>query len=84
MDLQRFRTLSPHHRALVAIAVLLDGREAGAFLENDAASGGVLSRAARDMSALPPDLRMPSVGTMLRSAIRDMGRATRLIQRGGE
>jgi hypothetical protein len=72
MDAQRFRSLSPRQRALVAVAVLLDGREAGMYLENDAVNGQGLKRAALDLAGVEPDLRMPLVGTLLRDALKEM------------
>ena len=69
MDAHRLRALSPELQALVAVAVLLDGREAVAFLENDATHGEALERAAHDVAALDPELRMPFLGTVLRQAI---------------
>ena len=71
MDAQRFRSLSARLRALVAVAVLLDGREAAAYLELDASHGEALKRAAIELSALEPDLRMPFLGTALRSALEE-------------
>lgn len=73
MDLNSFRTLSPHHRALVAVAVLLDGREAGIYLENDRDAGDELVRAAADLGALAPEIRMPLAGTLLRQALKELG-----------
>jgi hypothetical protein len=72
MDAQRFRSLSPRQRALVALAVLLDGHEAGLYLENDAVNGAGLKRAAAELAALEPDLRMPYVGSVLRSALKEL------------
>lgn len=72
MDAQRFRSLSPRQRALVAIAVLLDGREAQVYLEPDAINGAGLARAAGDIAQLDPDMRMPYVGTMLRQALAEL------------
>ena len=71
MDIHRFRALSPHDRALVAIAVLLDGREASECLQRDAANGAALARAAADLASQPTDLRMPLVGTLLRMAVEE-------------
>lgn len=71
MDMQKFRALSPSARALVAMAVLLDGREAALYLENDAQQGASLKRAADDLSALEVELRMAYVGTMLRAALEE-------------
>jgi hypothetical protein len=72
MDAQRFRSLSPRQRALVAVAVLLDGREAGMYLENDSVNGQGLKRAALDLAGVEPELRMPLVGTLLRDALKEM------------
>jgi hypothetical protein len=72
MDVQRFRVLPPRQRALVAIAVLLDGREAESYLENDNVNGKALKRAAGSLADQPPDLRMPFVGTLLRMALAEM------------
>jgi hypothetical protein len=55
------------------VAVLLDGREAATFLENDATHGDVLKRAALDVASQDPELRMPFVGTMLRAALEELG-----------
>lgn len=71
MDAQRFRKLTPRMRALVAMAVLLDGREASVYLENDASLGEGLKRAALDLAGLEPELRMPFMGTMLRAALEE-------------
>jgi len=72
MDAQRFRSLSPWQRALVAVAVLLDGREAGMYLENDSVNGQGLKRAALDLAGVEPELRMALVGTLLRDALKEM------------
>lgn len=72
MDTQRFKNLPARQRALVAVAVLLDGRDAATFLENDALNGTALGRAANDVAALDADLRMPLVGTLLRQALREV------------
>lgn len=72
MDSRKFRALSAHHRAIVAIAVLLDGREAAAYLENDVVNGSALSAAATDISSLAPEIRMPFVGTLLRETLREL------------
>ena len=72
MDAQRFRALSARDRALVAIAVLLDGREASTYLEPDARNGHGLKRASLELAGLDPELRMPFVGTMLRAALQEL------------
>ena len=73
MDMQRFRSLSPRNRALVAIAVLLDGHEAGVYLEFDAVHGAGLQRAAQELASQKPEVRMPLVGTLLRTALEELG-----------
>ena len=75
MDSQRFRSLAPRYRALVAVAVLLDGLEAGTYLENDAVNGSGLKRAAADLAGLNAELRAPFTGTMLRSALAELKEA---------
>jgi hypothetical protein len=72
MDSQRFRALTPHNRALVAVALLLDGREAHTYLEIDAISGTGMKRAALDMCDADTELRIPFLGTMLRIALEEL------------
>jgi hypothetical protein len=72
MDAQKFRVLPPRQRALVGIAVLLDGREAASYLENDKVNGQALKKAAASMAEQPPELRMPFVGTLIRMALSEM------------
>jgi len=72
MDAKRFRALAARQRALVAVAVLLDGREAAVYLKNDAVNGEGLQKAALDLASQPPELRMPFVGTVLRNALSEM------------
>lgn len=67
-----FETLSPNQKALVAMAVLLDGREAGSFLALDSKDGELLSKAAEELAEHPPELRMPYVGTLLRTALKEI------------
>lgn len=70
---QLLSELSPAERAMVAIAVLLDGHDAVSFFGNDTDRGDVLKKAAKSLVALAPDLRLPFVGTILRNASRDLG-----------
>lgn len=72
MDAQRFRNLPPRQRAVVALAVLLDGREGAMFLENDSLLGPALSRAAMDLSGFELELRLPFAGTMLRQSLEEV------------
>jgi hypothetical protein len=72
IQLKRFRVLPPRQRALVAIAVLLDGREASTYLEQDAHSGGELGEVAEMVSGLEASVRIPLLGTELRDAIEEL------------
>lgn len=72
MDGQKFRMLSPRQRALVAVAVLLDGREAVEYLEADPVNGLSFKRAAMELASQGPELRMPFIGTALRAALKEM------------
>jgi len=69
MDVQRFRVLSVRQKALIAIAVLLDGREAAEYLENDVSNGPGLKKAAIDLANQDPEVRMSYLGTMLRVSL---------------
>ena len=70
--LSRFRALSSKERALVALAVLLDGHDAEAFLQSDKDRSLALTRAAGDLAQLAPEVRMPLLGTQLRIALEDL------------
>ena len=72
METTRFRNLSARHRALIALAVLLDGREAPNYLENDAEMGAALKRAASDLADEQVELRLPYLGTVLRKALQEI------------
>lgn len=72
MDSSCFDALPARFRALVAVAVLLDGREAAVYLQGDATHGTALRRAADELSAIAPDMRMPMVGTLLRVALKEL------------
>lgn len=72
MDLQQFHSLSARQRALTTIAVLLDGFEAPLYLKNDAEHGELLGKIAEQLGSLSPELRMPLVGTLLRSALEEL------------
>ena len=75
-DLARFRALSKREQALVAAAVLLDGHDAAEYLGSDKDRKTALSRAAKDLAELAPDLRVPLAATLLREAMS-------AIQEGG-
>ena len=69
IEIDRFNRLPPAQRALVALAILLDGQEASTYLIQDAHSGYELSEVARMMSNIENSIRMPLLGTELRSAL---------------
>jgi hypothetical protein len=72
MNAQRYRALSAYQRAVVAVAVLLDGHEAGVYLENDSLAGAGLAKSAEELASQPPELRMPFVGSVLRAALAEL------------
>ena len=71
-DASRFRALGSREQALVAIAVLLDGHDAGTYLRSDKERHVALGRAALDLAELAPELRLPFVGTLLRRALSEL------------
>jgi hypothetical protein len=72
MSTEQFRKLSARDRALVAVAVLLDGNDAPAYLEADATKGPALKAAAQELAQLEHEMRMPFVGTQLRIALEEL------------
>jgi hypothetical protein len=66
--------LAPRDRALVAVAVLLDGREAENYLQYDELYGAALKEAAHTLAMLAPEIRMPLAGTILRESLEEMSR----------
>lgn len=68
-DITKFRTLSTREQAMVAVAVLLDGRDAVEYLSSDKDRHIALCRAASDLAELSVDLRMPLVGSLLRKVL---------------
>ena len=75
-DISRFRALSERERAVVAVAVLLDGHDAGLYLESDRERSKALTRAASDLAELAPELRLPLLGTLLRAALGELKKAS--------
>ncbi|HQH28489.1 MAG TPA: hypothetical protein PLP17_13920 [Oligoflexia bacterium] len=71
-DVSRFRALGTRERALVAIAVLLDGHDAAEYLGCDKERQLALMRAAKDLAELSPELRLPLIGTLLREALQEL------------
>ena len=72
MGVDSFIMLSSRERALVAMAVLLDGREAVNVLAQDNSRGEILKKAVEELSAIAPDLRMPFIGSVLRMTLDEM------------
>ena len=68
----KYRGLSSKEKALVAMAVLLDGYDAVQYLVSDKERGAVLSRVAKDLASFALELRMPLSGTLLRSAVEEL------------
>ena len=74
MSVSKVHKLPARMKALVAIAVLLDGFEATNYLEGSGESSGELRAAAKELASLAPELRMPLVGTLLRVALKEIER----------
>jgi len=72
MKLEKFRSLSAHQRAMVAIAVLLDGHEAELYLDNDSLAGEELAKAAKDFVVASPEFRNILAGDALRRALEEL------------
>lgn len=66
------KSFSSHERALVAIGVLLDGHEAAAVLAQDCNYGAELQQLADELAGLPPEFRMPYLGSVLRMTLAQM------------
>lgn len=65
--------LPPEQRALVSIAILLDGFDAGVFLDNDVQYQSLLKDVAEELSKEDPASKIPYVGTILRNALKELG-----------
>ena len=71
MSLSHFRALSPKERALVAVAVLIDGSDSSMYLESDSENAEQLKLAADELCSLEIDARVAFVGTVLRLALEE-------------
>lgn len=71
MSLSTFRSLDANDRALVAIAVLIDGNEAGQYLEGSGEQALRLKAAADELCGLEVDVRLVFAGTALRLALEE-------------
>ena len=67
-----FYKLTAKERALISIAVLLDGIDAGLYLDSDLQSGNLYKTLADEISKKAPDVRLSYSGTLLRRAIKDL------------
>lgn len=72
MSFSVFDQLNAQQRALVAMGLLLDGHEAVAILEQDCNNSSELTAAAEYFAILPPDLRMPLLGSILRMTLDEL------------
>lgn len=71
MSLTTFRSLSARDRALVAVAVLIDGNDGSMYLDFDVEKSEELKRAVGELCALEVDARVAFVGTVLRLALEE-------------
>jgi len=71
-DISRFRALTTREKALVAVAVMLDGHDAVEYLASDKDRSSALCRAANDLADLAPELRMPLLGSLLRAVVSEL------------
>lgn len=71
MSLTRLRSLDPIDRALVAVAVLIDGSDASLYLDGDADRSQQLKEAVAELCSLEIDGRLAFVGTVLRLALEE-------------
>lgn len=69
MSTAHFRKLSAREQLIVAIGVLMDGRDAAQYLERDSQRGELLAGAVTELSQLELDSRLPFVGTLVRLAL---------------
>lgn len=74
MSARTYRKLNSHYRALVAMAVLLDGNEAATVLGLDSADGEMLRQAADELTRDELEVRLPFIGTLYREALAELGR----------
>jgi hypothetical protein len=66
-----FAKLGPRDRAIVSLAVLLDGSEATEYVQIDKTRGTELRAAAEELLSMELDVRLPYAGTMLRLALEE-------------
>lgn len=78
-SLAKFRVLDPRSQALVSLAVLIDGHDAGhiisggeADINKSSSSEAQMAEAAEDLAKLSPELRVPLLGSLLRGALEQL------------
>jgi hypothetical protein len=64
--------LNNKERALICFALLLDGQEALAYLENDPSYSRKLKEPLTRIAELQADIRIPYVGSLLRRALNEL------------
>ena len=64
--------LNNKERALICMALLLDGHEALAYLENDPAYSAKLKEPLTRLAELQADVRIPYIGSLLRRALNEL------------
>lgn len=68
-------SLPPKERAVVALALLLDGQESVSYLKNNASEyGEKMEKAVESMSLLDPKIRLSLSGVFLRDALEELRR----------
>ncbi len=72
MDGLKIKHFPPEQRALITVAVLMDGREAQNYLENDKYHGKEFADAASELAAIVADIRTPLAGSLLRDALKEL------------
>jgi hypothetical protein len=72
MSLTHLRALDPIDRALVAVAVLIDGSDASLYLDGDVERSQDLKNAVEELCRLEIDGRLAFVGTVLRLALKEV------------
>lgn len=64
--IERFMKCSAEDKALISLAVLLDGYDAADFLMVDKEKGVFYAKMAKDLAAIPIETRTLLLGTVLR------------------
>ena len=70
--LEKFEKLDPKLRALLAVALIVDGREAMDYLKIDSEHGASFRELIEELGALEPDLRIGLMGTILRRTLAEI------------